>query len=96
MTNHLYIVAYDIRNSKRRREVFTTMKGFGAWLQFSVFQCNLSAKQYVELIEELKKIVHHREDHILLMDLGPTKNANLSVESIGKEFDSVSKGPIIV
>ena len=40
----LYIVAYDIADPKRWRRVFKVMKGYGHWLQLSVFQCRLTAR----------------------------------------------------
>ena len=96
MKDHLYIVSYDIRNPKRWRRVFQTMNGFGEWLQLSVFQCQLSTKQYAELIAKLNEVIHHREDHVLLMDLGPYDNVKLRVASLGEEFKPVTKEPIIV
>ena len=45
----LYIVAYDIADQKRWRRVFRTMKGFGRWLQLSVFQCRLSGRRRADL-----------------------------------------------
>ena len=96
MKDHVYIVTYDIRDPKRWKRVFKTMNGFGEWLQLSVFQCRLSAKQHAELIEKLNEIVHHLEDHVLLMDLGPYDNVKLRVTSLGEEFKPVTKEPIIV
>ena len=37
-----HIVTYAISDTQRWRRVFKTMKGFGDWLQLSVFQCRLS------------------------------------------------------
>ena len=34
---HLFIISYDIADPKRWRRVFRVMKGYGAWLQLSVF-----------------------------------------------------------
>ncbi|MCY4239233.1 MAG: CRISPR-associated endonuclease Cas2 [Rhodospirillaceae bacterium] len=41
----IYIVTYDISDTRRWRRVFKTMHGFGEWLQFSVFQCRLSRRR---------------------------------------------------
>src|SRR5690606_2499180 len=49
MDEHLYLVTYDIRDDKRWRRVFKTMKGFGEWLQLSVFQCRLSRRRHAEM-----------------------------------------------
>jgi len=45
----LYIVTYDIGDERRWRRVFKLMKGYGRWLQLSVFQCRLSAQRRAEL-----------------------------------------------
>jgi len=50
MDEHLYLVTYDIRDDKRLRRVFKTMKGFGEWLQLSVFQCRLSRRRHAEML----------------------------------------------
>jgi CRISPR-associated protein Cas2 len=36
MDARLYVVAYDIRDPKRWRQVFKAMHGYGEWLQLSV------------------------------------------------------------
>ena len=38
-----YLVSYDICDDKRLRKVFQTMRGYGDHLQYSVFQCQLTA-----------------------------------------------------
>ena len=96
MPEHLYIVAYDITDPKRWRRVFKLMKGYGEWLQLSVFQCRLSRTRHAELIALLDGIIHHTRDHIVLMDLGPAENVKPRVVSLGKTFDAIERAPIIV
>ena len=62
MDEHLYLVTYDIRDDKRWRRVFRLMKGFGEWLQLSVFQCRLSRRRHAELLQLLDNLVNHRVD----------------------------------
>ncbi len=96
MNEHLYIVAYDITDPKRWRRVFRLMKGYGEWLQLSVFQCRMSRTRHAELIALLDGIIHHTHDHIVLMDLGPAENVKPRVVSLGKTFDAIERAPIIV
>jgi len=96
MEAHLYIVAYDITDTKRWRSVFKLMKGYGEWLQLSVFQCRLSRKRHAELVAFLDDIINHREDHIILMDLGPADNVVPRIVSLGKQFEPVQRTPVIV
>jgi len=93
---HLYIVTYDIGDQKRWRRVFKIMNGFGEWLQFSVFQCRMSLQRHAELIALLDGIIHHKDDHILFVDIGPADRVVPRVVSLGKNFDPVSREPIIV
>lgn len=93
---HLYIVTYDIHDTKRWRRVFRLMKGYGDWLQLSVFQCRLSRKRHAELIALLDGIIHHSEDHILIMNIGPAETVKPSVVSLGKEFEALERQPVIV
>lgn len=92
----LYIVAYDIANQKRWRRVFRIMKGYGRWLQLSVFQCRLTARRRADLSARLEKEIHHQDDHILIVDIGPAASVEPKVESLGKSFESVKRQAIIV
>lgn len=50
-------VTYDISNDKNRREVFKTLKRYGAWRQYSVFELEITKTQRLELEEELKSLI---------------------------------------
>ena len=67
----LYIVTYDITDDRRWRRVFKLMHGYGRWLQLSVFQCRLSAYRRAEMARRLEEVIHGRDDHVLILDLGP-------------------------
>jgi len=97
MEHRLYIVAYDISCPKRWRRIFKLMKGYGEWLQLSVFQCRLSAKQHAELTALLDGIIKHDEDHIVLLDLGLADKVIPRVISLGKtDFTPIEHEPVIV
>ena len=92
----LYIVTYDISEPKRWRRVFRIMKGYGRWLQLSVFQCRLTARRRADMSARLEKEIHHKEDHVLIVDVGPADKVDPKVESLGKSFESVKREAIIV
>lgn len=96
MDQRLYIVAYDISDQRRWRRVFKLMKGYGEWLQLSVFQCRLSRQQHAELIALIDGVIHHREDHVILLDLGPAEKVDPRVVSLGKNFEPLAHEPIII
>jgi CRISPR-associated protein Cas2 len=93
---HLYIVAYDIADPKRWRRIFRLMEGFGDWLQLSVFQCRLSRQRHAELVALLDGIIHHDDDHVVLMDLGQADQVVPRIVSLGKTYAAVERAPIIV
>jgi CRISPR-associated protein Cas2 len=93
---NLYIVAYDISDQRRWRRIFRLMNGYGEWLQLSVFQCRLSQRRRVELKLALAEIIDHAKDHVVILDLGPAAAIRPRVESLGKPFSVVERGPVIV
>lgn len=96
MDEHLYLVTYDIRDDKRWRRIFKLMKGFGDWLQLSVFQCRLSRRRHAELIALLDGIIKHGDDALLVIDLGPADKVKPRVVSLGDRFEPAARAPVIV
>ena len=93
---NLYIVTYDIAAPRRWRKVFRIMEGFGAWVQLSVFQCRLTRRRQIELKLALDDVINHAEDHVIILDLGPAAAIRPRIESLGKSFSLVDRGPVIV
>lgn len=93
---HLFIVSYDVSDPKRWRRVYKTMRGYGEWLQLSVFQCRMSRTRLLQLEEAIGDIVNRQEDHILMLDLGPADAVKPRVSTIGKPFVPVRMGAVIV
>ncbi len=96
MEERLYIVTYDIADQRRWRAIFKRMNGYGEWLQLSVFQCRLSRKRHAEMLATLDELIHHGEDHVLLLDLGVADRVAPRVVSLGKAFETVKREPVIV
>jgi len=72
------------------------MEGFGEWLQLSVFQCRLSIQRHAELIALLDGIIHHSDDHVVLVDVGLADHVVPRVVSLGKAYNAVERAPVIV
>lgn len=92
----LYLVAYDIRDVKRWRRIFRLMKGYGEWLQLSVFQCRLSPLRHAEMVQLIEGIVVNQKDHVIVIEIGPATQIAPKIVSIGMAFEEVSKGAIIL
>ena len=82
-----YIVSYDVCDPKRLRRVFKTMRGYGEHLQLSVFRCELNDRELVELRAKLAEIIHHNEDQVLFIDMGPAEGrAREAIRSLGLAY----------
>ena len=93
----LYLVTYDVCEPRRLRKVFKTMQGFGEHLQLSVFQCDLSAIDRIELQAELQKIIDPKEDKVLIIDLGASDPYPVkSFQMLGKQIEMVRRASVIV
>lgn len=96
MDERLFLVTYDIRDTHRWRRVFRLMKGFGEWLQLSVFQCRLSARRHAEMVQSLDEVINTKVDALLVIDLGPADKIKPRVLSLGERFNPVARDPTIV
>ena len=70
MNRRRYLVAYDIRDDRRLRLVHRRMKEFGYPLQYSVFICDLDAREKITMRSAVGAAIHHRTDSIVIVDLG--------------------------
>ncbi len=94
---HLYIVTYDISDSRRWRRVYRTMRGFGQHMQLSVFQCDLTPTARIQMIAALARAIHHDEDQVLVIDLGPTEARPVKhIGSLGRPMATHERGATIV
>jgi CRISPR-associated protein Cas2 len=97
LDDHLYLVTYDIADTKRWRAIYDLMNGYGDWLQLSVFQCRLTRRRRSEMVSMLDQLIHHTEDHVLIIDLGTTESVSPKVVSLGKEtYKPVVRQAVIV
>ena len=92
-----YIVTYDISDDKRLRQVFKTMRGFGDHLQYSVFECQLTPTDLVRLRAALAEIIHHTEDQVLFVDLGPAEGrGDRVITALGRPYTAVDAPCVVV
>ena len=60
------------------------MKAHGEWVQLSVFQCRMTDMRRAELLVEVSDVINHEEDSFMILDLGPSEQVEIKVETIGK------------
>ena len=91
-----YLVSYDIANPKRLRRVARILEGFGVRLQYSVFECPLNDLRLAELKTQLQSTMHHGEDQVLFVSLGPNaKDASLVIEAMGLPYTHRTRVTIV-
>ena len=65
MNAQFLVVSYDISSNRRRLKVMKTLEGFGARVQYSVFECRLKPNEVDDLRRKLKKLIV-QEDSVRL------------------------------
>ncbi len=92
-----YLVCYDICDDKRLRKVFQIMRGWGDHLQYSVFECQFTDMDLVKCRAELSEVIHHDEDQVLFVCLGPAEGRGERViTALGKPYTNVDAPCIVV
>jgi CRISPR-associated protein Cas2 len=70
MARRRYLVAYDIREDRRLRNIATCMEGYGERIQYSVFVCDLSDQEAVIMRGDVEARMKQSEDSVMIIDLG--------------------------
>lgn len=93
----MYLVTYDIRDDKRLRKVFRTMRNWGDHLQYSVFECQLNQVELLQLKAKLSEIINHAHDQVLFVDLGPVAGRGRKViQALGQPYTTMASPCLIV
>lgn len=91
-----YLVSYDISDDKRRDFVYKTLLDYGDHAQYSVFFCELSARELIELKGLLALHIHQREDQVIILDLGTADNPlDTGLECLGRAHQPSSRVVVV-
>ncbi len=64
------MISYDIGSDRRRRKLHAMLSDYGRWIQYSLFECRLTAKQLAALRTRMAAVISEDgEDRILICDL---------------------------
>jgi len=92
-----YLVCYDICDDKRLRKVYQIMRGFGDHLQYSVFECQFTPMDLVRCRNELAQVIHHEQDQVLFVNLGPAEGRGERViTALGRPYVALDAPCIVV
>jgi len=64
-----YVIVYDVKDDKRRTNIFKTLKEYASSVQYSVFEGYIAREDLIKLKHRLKKQLNEKEDSICLYSL---------------------------
>lgn len=73
-----FLIAYDIKDDKRRGKASKCLQSYGHRIQYSVFLVDLHPVRLQRLVVQLDKIIESKADSILICDLGLLRAAEKS------------------
>jgi len=92
-----YLVCYDIADHRRLARVAKAMVGFGQRIQYSVFECQFTKTDLVRCRSALSKLIHHREDQVLFVHLGPSEGrGDRVISALGRAYSRLDEPCLIV
>ncbi|TVR12856.1 MAG: CRISPR-associated endonuclease Cas2 [Planctomycetota bacterium] len=80
-TRHTYLVAYDIRESRRLQQIHKRLKDWGEPVQYSVFECLLTGSEVEGMWSMVEETIDPRVDWVVLYRL--SRPYNEAVRNIG-------------
>ena len=73
------------------------MRGYGEHLELSVFSCDLTPSQHIQMIAALEEAIDREVDQILLIDLGPSQIQPIHhIEALGRPLTVRDRGPVVL
>lgn len=75
----MYLISYDIEKDRLRNKIAKELENMGKRVQYSVFECDISKKQYDELYGKLAKLLGTENGSIRFYSLCVNCEAKLSV-----------------
>jgi CRISPR-associated protein Cas2 len=96
MARRRYLVAYDIREERRLRNVATCMEGYGERIQYSVFVCDLSDEEAVIMRGDLELRMKPTEDSVMIIDLGRAGDSSRFFLFLGHHAKLPTSSPVVI
>jgi len=73
------------------------MRGYGDHLQYSVFRCELSGRERVELMAKLADVLKPTEDQALFFPLGPVGGSREQhVYHVGLPYEPTERSATVI
>jgi len=92
----LYLCSYDVADDKRRDKLADLLLDHGERIQYSVFLCELDRREHVGLVAASGSIIHHQEDQLIILDIGPAGlDWPLHLKCVGRIWTPLVRSSII-
>ena len=63
------VVTYDIPDDRRRTKVMKALAGYGRWVQYSVFECELRPADVERMKGRLRQLIDKKQDDVRIYPL---------------------------
>jgi CRISPR-associated protein Cas2 len=90
------LISYDIRDDTRRTRIHDLLKNHGLRVQFSVFECCLSERRFLDLHRQLLRLLDPSVDSIRFYKLCRKCLVGVEVAGVGVPPDEDDSLPIIL
>ena len=96
MSRNRILITYDVTDDKRRTKVHRILRDVGDHVQYSVFVADLNEREYIQVRSKIRERIHHDQDQVLFIDLGPAERDPLDrIESLGRQYLEAERTQII-
>ncbi|MEQ8192752.1 MAG: CRISPR-associated endonuclease Cas2 [Candidatus Eremiobacterota bacterium] len=88
------IVTYDITNDRLRNKLYELLKDYGNPVQYSVFECNLTQTQFIDMKKKTEGFLQDEKDSIRYYILPRREKIRIIIK--GKDKTQVENSIYIV
>lgn len=95
----MYVICYDIASDRLRNRIAKTLEGYGRRVQYSVFECDLTDRQYRELYGRLLTLMQEagaEEGNICFYSICKNCVGKKQIIGVPKEPDGYPDDDVII
>jgi CRISPR-associated protein Cas2 len=97
MARRFVLIGYDVTNDRRRARIAKTLLDYGDRIQYSIFCCQVNARELLRLKGLLGECVNAEDDRILFIDAGEVKGQKPmpEISTLGQAWTLETRSQII-
>ena len=97
MARRFVLIGYDVTSDRRRARIAKTLHDYGDRIQYSIFCCQVNARELLRLKGLLGERVSAEDDRILFIDAGEVKGQKPTpdVSYIGQAWNPEERSQIV-